>query len=79
MILLVKRKKSKNIVKGFKGEISMGEAMTGREFCNLLSIDYDALVKKRKDDQEANLKFFMEELKKITRLAPFLRKQNYVN
>lgn len=53
------------IVQGFKNKISSDEALTGREFCELLEIDYDRIVEARKKDQESNLAFFVDELLKI--------------
>ena len=40
--------------------------MTGREFCDLLEIDYDAIVEARRADGEDNRQYFVEELTKIT-------------
>ena len=39
--------------------------MTGREFCELLEIDYDAIVEARRADGEDNRRYFVEELTKI--------------
>ena len=58
------------IHKGFKEKISFDEAMTGREFCNLLEINYDEIVAERKLHGEENRKYFLTELAKI----PFVRK-----
>lgn len=51
-----------SIYEGFKKVISLEEAMTGREFCDLLEIDYDEIVDIRKKDQPQNLTFFLSEL-----------------
>ena len=54
------------IIQGFKSKIKPDEAFTGKEFCELIGIDYQAIIKKRKEqDQKENLKFFCEELLKI--------------
>lgn len=45
------------IVQGFKSKIGLAEALTGRELCELLEMDYDRIVEVRKKDQEANLAF----------------------
>ena len=37
-----------DIVAGFKNRITWDEAMTGREFCELLEIDYDEIIRERK-------------------------------
>ena len=51
-----------SIVKGFKNKIKVRDAMTGQEFCNLLEIDYDEIVRTRKKDQKDNLEFFLLEI-----------------
>lgn len=53
------------IVKGFKGRITEDEAITGRELCHLLGVDYDEIVQLRKTDQQANFAFFLDELLRI--------------
>lgn len=50
---------------GFKQRIALDEAMTGREFCKLVEIDYDEIVERRKADGSANVTYFLEELVKI--------------
>ncbi len=50
---------------GFKRKISADEAMTGRELCNLVGINYDAIVAHRAADREANYNEFLEELLQI--------------
>ncbi|MDE0423999.1 MAG: restriction endonuclease [Candidatus Poribacteria bacterium] len=53
------------IWRGFKQRIDIKEAMTGREFCDLLEIDYDKIVEIRKPDAEDNIRYFLEELLRI--------------
>ena len=53
------------IVKGFKGTFTIDNVMTGRELCNLLGIDYDAIIETRKQDAEDNVAYFTDELVKI--------------
>ena len=54
------------IIQGFKSKIKPDEAFTGKEFCELIGINYQAIIDKRKEqDQKENLKFFCEELLKI--------------
>lgn len=53
------------IVQGFKRKITIDEAMTGPEFCKLLDIDYDAVLTKRKEHQEQNLQYFVEQMLEI--------------
>jgi len=50
---------------GFKRRIALEEAMTGREFCDLLEIDYDAIVAARRADGPDNVEFLLSELLKI--------------
>ena len=50
---------------GFKRRIALDEAMTGREFCELLEIDYDTIVRWRQTHCQDNFKYFVEELLKI--------------
>jgi len=61
------------IVAGFKGKINKDEAMTGRQFCKLLEIDYDDIVQERKREQPANVHFFLRELVKIDEVRTILR------
>ena len=53
------------IVEGFKRKITENEAMTGREFCDLLGIDYDAMINKRMEHQQRNFDCFMDTLLEI--------------
>ncbi len=48
-----------NVVKGFKNKIPRVIAFTGREFCELLEIDYDEIVRERTADRNANLTHFI--------------------
>ena len=50
------------IREGFKKKISYEEAMTGRELCELLEIEYDNIVEARRDDCSDNVDFFLSEL-----------------
>ncbi len=56
------------IWEGFKKKISLREAMTGREFCKLLEIDYDEIVTSRKNDCDDNVEFFLSEIVKMKHL-----------
>lgn len=53
------------IEKGAKGLLPKGSAMTGKEFCKLVGLDYDKIIQERKKDQKANMNYFISELKKI--------------
>ena len=62
------------IQKGFKNRILLEECMTGREFCELLEIDYDEIVSIRSKDQETNLVYFIRELLKIDEIKAIVNK-----
>ncbi|MDE2776319.1 MAG: hypothetical protein OXI77_10295 [Chloroflexota bacterium] len=47
---------------GFKRKISIEEAMTGREFCELVAIDYDQIISHRSADRVANYDSFLSDL-----------------
>lgn len=47
------------IVNGFKRKISSKEAMTGTEFCDLMGLDYNEIVRTRKAHQKDNLDYFL--------------------
>ena len=54
------------ILQGFKNKIKPEEAFTGQEFCELIGIDYWAIIQERENkDQKENIRFFCEELLKI--------------
>ena len=53
------------IITGFKSVFTIDEVMTGREFCNILGIDYDAIVKMRRDDTADNFKYVVEKMFEI--------------
>lgn len=66
------RSKREEIVHGFKRKITIDEAMTGPEFCELLELDYQSVVAKRKEHQEENLRYFVEELARIPSMRAIL-------
>jgi hypothetical protein len=53
------------VERGAKGLLPKGSAMTGKEFCNLVGLNFDKIVQERKKDQQENLNYFIQELKKI--------------
>jgi hypothetical protein len=57
------------IERGAKGLLPKSSAMTGREFCKLVGLDFDKIVQERKKDQEENLNYFISELKKIPEIT----------
>ena len=60
------------ILTGFKRRISPEEAMTGKEFCQLLEIDYEEIVSIRQKDQPDNVKYFLSELVQIKEVKKIL-------
>ena len=50
---------------GFKKRISFQETMTGRAFCDLLEINYNAILRLRSADCKDNCDYFIGELLKI--------------
>ena len=66
MICCFNQINKEKILQGFKNKIKPNEAFTGQEFCELIGIDYQAIIKERKEqDQKDNIRFFCSELLKI--------------
>ena len=64
----------RNVIwEGFKKRIALEEAMTGREFCELLEISYDEIVERRRPDGPDNIEFFLAEIIKIEPIRQRLR------
>ncbi|MGI9548460.1 MAG: hypothetical protein ACR2M7_00550 [Bdellovibrionales bacterium] len=55
----------KSIVQGFKNKIKEEEAMTGKDLCKLLELDYQEIVNERKNSQKENREYFFNEVFKI--------------
>lgn len=64
-ICCLNQESREEIVVGLKNKITLQEAMTGREFCELLEIDYGDIIEERKADQYPNLSYFVKELLRI--------------
>ena len=47
--------------------------MTGRELCEILSIDYDSFRRKRESTQAENLKYFLTEMLNIPEIRTMIR------
>mgnify|MGYP000126736234 CR=1 FL=1 len=59
---------NKDLIKaGMKNEFDSSEIMTGKEFCQLLNINYDKILERRKNDQKKNIQFFLNEINRITK------------
>src|ERR1044072_3372060 len=66
LVCCFNQKSKEKIIQGFKNRIKPTEDFTGQEFCELIGIDYQAIIKERKDqDQKENIRFFCKELLKI--------------
>jgi len=61
------------IIAGAKGRFDASHAMTGRELCNILSIDYDTLRAKRQQEQPENLRYFINELLRIEEIRKLIK------
>ena len=57
------------IEKGAKGLLPKNSAMTGKEFCKLVGLDFDKIVQERKKQQPENLDYFISELKNIPEIV----------
>ena len=53
------------IVYGAKGRFDVSHAMTGKELCDLLSLNYDSIRGMRQNKQPENLRYFISELLRI--------------
>lgn len=63
------------VVTGFKNVFKDSEVLTGREFCDILGIDYDAIVKQRQDDVADNFEYVIDQLFEIDEVrSQFLKK-----
>jgi hypothetical protein len=53
------------VVVGFKGSISENEALTGKDFCDLVGINFDDINKRIALDQEANREYLFNSIRII--------------
>ncbi|MFA6328477.1 MAG: hypothetical protein WCY41_03455 [Candidatus Micrarchaeia archaeon] len=63
-----------HIYRGAKGLLPDGSAMSGKELCDLLGLDYQQIIEERKQEQPANLEYFLKELVKIESVKERLTK-----
>ena len=61
------------IVIGFKSIFNLNEVMTGREFCQILNIDYDEIVRMRRCDTEDNFKYVIEQMAEIKDMMDYFK------
>lgn len=53
------------IIKGFKNKLTLDEVMTGKEFCDILNINYESIINNRKEDAKDNFAYTIEKLAKM--------------
>ena len=64
-----------NIRTGSKNRFEIDEIMTGKEFCDLINIDYNNIIKMRKQDANSNIEYFVEELLKIKEIRELIKEK----
>lgn len=65
----------KHIIKeGFKNKFDIEHIMTGKELCDILNINYDVIINRRKQDMQDNFKYFLNELLHIEEVKVFFEK-----
>lgn len=57
---------------GFKNAFKIDHIMTGQELCEILDIDYNEIIQKRKMDAEDNIKYFASEIMKIEEIKKYI-------
>lgn len=67
------------VVDGFKRVLGAADALTGREFCDLLGVNYDDIVEYRRNHQRENFAFFLETLFRIPSVRTFIRRKRQEN
>ena len=64
------------IVTGFKGVFTTDEVMTGKEFCDILEIDYNAIMDLRKTDTADNFRYVVEKMTEIKAIKDRISEKN---
>lgn len=65
----------KKIVEGLKHKITEEMAMTGKELCEILGLDYKKLLHSRIHQQKKNLTYFVDELIKVDAIRILLQEK----
>jgi len=65
----------KEIVMGFKGRITEAQAMTGREFCSLLGLDYGEIRDRFESDAAHNREAFVQRMLSIPEVLRLVKKR----
>lgn len=60
---------------GLKNYFKEDEILTGRDFCKILNINYDEIIRLRMKDADDNLNYFIDELLKIKKVRSLLEKK----
>lgn len=63
------------IVAGFKDVFSIDEVMTGKEFCDILGINYENIIAIRKADASDNFQYVIEKMIEIKEMRQAVLKQ----
>ena len=58
-----------HIREGFKNKFEIENILTGEELCEILHINYDAIIKQRQNDMIENLNYFIDEMLKIKEVS----------
>lgn len=64
-----------SIKTGLKNYFKEDEILTGRDFCKILNINYDEIIRLRMKDAEDNLNYFIDELLKIKNVRSLLERK----
>ena len=64
------------IIEGFKHRFNKEQILTGREFCELLKINYDEILKLRERDAADNFHYVIDELSNIIEMRACIQQQN---
>lgn len=67
------------IVSGFKNVFTTEEVMTGKEFCEILGISYDDILKARQGDTIDNFNYVVEEMTEIEDIRKSVVKKHRVH
>ena len=63
---------------GFKNKINLRQAMTGKEFCDLLEIGYEKILATRARDREVNFDSLVKELAEIPEVREAIKAESSI-
>lgn len=61
------------VVDGFKKKIGLEDALTGRELCKIIDVDYESILEHRREHQPKNFDFFVREFLSIPEVQEKIR------